>query len=347
MFLDDRKSRILEAIISDYVETAEPVGSRTIARKHQLGFSSATIRNEMADLEEMGYLAQPHTSAGRVPSDKGYRYYVDQLMKIRHLTEKESRIIREAMEERINELSQLLKLASNVMSRFTKYTSLAIAPQIKKSTLKAVQVVPIESNKVLVLIVTSAGVVKNSTVKLQSALLPDVVARISNFLNEKLNGRIIETLASSISSEVEKEIGVENAIIAPVLEGINDCIHQIESSEVYLEGTTNILNFPEFSDISKAKELLDIMDKKEVLLKLFRSSGGKYGINVQIGEENELEKIKDCSLVTATYSMGNVVIGSIGVIGPKRMEYERVISSLNFIRKRINQEINVLLGESE
>ena len=166
MFLDDRKRRILQAIIDDYIDTAEPIGSRTIARKHELGLSSATIRNEMADLEDMGYLAQPHTSSGRVPSDKGYRLYVDQLMTVRELSADEVESIRLAMETRINELSQLLRQASAVMSRFTRYTSMAITPQMKASTLKALQVVPIESGKALVVVVTNAGIARNRLIKI-------------------------------------------------------------------------------------------------------------------------------------------------------------------------------------
>lgn len=348
MFLDDRKKRILQAVIQDYIETAEPVGSRTIARKHQLGLSSATIRNEMADLEEMGYLSQPHTSAGRVPSDKGYRFYVDQLMEVRQLTEEEIQNIRRAMEERISELSQLVKLASNVMSRFTRYTSIALTPQMKKSTVKAVQVVPIDPGKALVVVVTNAGVVKNSLVKIVNTISPDSLIRISNFLNEKLSGLTIEEINNLITKEVESEIGIGKNVIEPILDGVANCIHQVDSSEVYLEGTTNIFNFPEFSDVNRAKEFLDILDKKDILLKLLNCTNNSNSINIQIGAENQVDKIRDCSLITATYSMGNVVIGSIGIIGPTRMEYERVISSMNFIRKNINQEIKkLLLGESE
>lgn len=346
MFLDDRKRSILRAIIDDYIDTAEPIGSRTIARKHELGLSSATIRNEMADLEEMGYLAQPHTSAGRVPSDKGYRLYVDNLMKLRDLSDEEVESIREAMEVRINEMSQLIRHASVVLSRITKYTSMAINPQLKQSVLKAVQVVPIEPGKGLVIVVTNAGVVRNSMVNLPENVAPDYLIKISNILNEKLNGFTLEQLDPQLIKEIENEIGASKEILIPILSGVEECVCLIDNPEIYLDGTTNIFNYPEFRDIIKAKGFLNVLDEKEILRKLLNNRREEQGVNVKIGSENIVDEIKECSLVTATYSLGDIVIGSIGVIGPTRMEYPRVISSMNHIRKRINQEIVKLIGRS-
>jgi heat-inducible transcriptional repressor len=345
MLLDERKRRILNAIIHDYIETAEPVGSRSIARRHELGLSSATIRNEMADLEEMGYLVQPHTSAGRIPSDKGYRMYVDHLMRVKQLTGEETENIRNAMEKRIHELGELIKLASYVMSQFTKYTSMAVTPQMKKITLKAVQAVPVEQGKALVVVVTNAGIVKNCMVRIPGNVTPDFLIRISNILNDKLSGLTIDKIDDSILAELEKETGRHDNLINPILNGVSDCIRQVDNSEVYLEGATNILNFPEFNDVNRAKEFLDVLDRKEIVRKLLSYSCENNGVNVQIGTENEIDKIKDCSIVTATYSVGNVVLGSIGVIGPTRMEYERVVSSMDYIRKKINHQIGKLLFE--
>lgn len=345
MFLDDRKRRILRAIIDDYIDTAEPIGSRTIARKHELGLSSATIRNEMADLEEMGFLAQPHTSAGRVPSDRGYRLYVDELMKARDLTTEEIEVIRNAMEMRINELSQLIRQASAVMSRFTKYTSMAMTPQMKKSVLKAVQVVPIEPGKALVMVVTSTGLVRNTLVKLPESVPPDFIIRISNVLNTKMSGCTVEKINPAMIAEIEKEIAVSKDVLIPILEGAVECINQIDNPEIYLEGATNIFNYPEFRDVGKAKEFLTILEEKHNLNKLLDITLEDCGISVKIGAENDMDGIKDCSLVTARYSMGDMFIGTIGIIGPTRMEYPRVISAMNYIRRKINQEIRQLLGE--
>jgi heat-inducible transcriptional repressor len=345
--LDDRKRRILQAIIDDYINTAEPIGSRTIARKHELGLSSATIRNEMADLEEMGYLAQPHTSAGRVPSDKGYRLYVDELMNIRELTTEEIESIKEAMEIRIGELSQLIRQASAVMSRFTRYTSMAITPQVKKSVLKAIQVVPISDGNAMVVVVTNTGVVRNSMVKIPKNLQPDYIIRVSNVLNEKLGALSIEKMEPEVAREIENEIFIARETLVPILNGIKDCINMIDDSEIYLEGATNIFNFPEFRDMVRAKEFLNTLDEKDIICRLLNYSAARKDVNIQIGTENEIDELKDCSLITATYSVGDEIIGSIGIIGPTRMEYPKVISSINFFRRKINHEIAKLLGEQD
>ncbi len=345
MFLDDRKRRILRAIIDDYIDTAEPIGSRTIARKHELGLSSATIRNEMADLEDMGYLAQPHTSAGRVPSDKGYRLYVDQLMEMRDLTANEVENIKKAMEIRINELSQLIRQTSIVMSQITKYTSIAVTPKMNKSVLKAVQVVPVDQGKALVIVVTDAGIVRNSLVKISDTVLPDFLIKISNILNDKLAGLTIEQINMPLIKEIEKELGQFKEILMPILDAVCDCANLVDNPEVYLDGTTNIFNYPEFRDIMRAKEFLNALDTRDTLFRILQKGEVSPGISIQIGAENELEEIKGCSLITATYSLDSKVIGKIGVIGPTRMEYSRVISSINYIRRMIDEEIQKLIGE--
>ncbi|MFZ5987117.1 MAG: heat-inducible transcriptional repressor HrcA [Bacillota bacterium] len=347
MFLDDRKKKILQAIIDDYISTAEPVGSRSVSRKHELGLSSATIRNEMADLEEMGYLAQPHTSAGRIPSDKGYRFYVDQLMKASELTVEEMYSIKAAMETRINELSQLLKQASVAMSKITKYASMASAPERKNSILRAVQVVPVDRGKALVIVVTNAGIVKNSLVKIPEAVLPEFLITVSNIFNEKLSGLTIDQINLPIIREIEFLIGSSQEILLPILNGVTDCINQIDCSEVYLDGAINMLNYPEFSDVVKAREFLNLMDAKDLLSKALTDiDKNSKSINIQIGKENKIDEMKDCSLVTATYSLGNIVIGTIGVIGPTRMEYSKVLAAMSYMRKKINEEIDKLIGKN-
>ncbi len=344
MFLDDRKRRILQAIIDDYIDSAEPIGSRTVARKYELGLSSATIRNEMADLEEMGYLAQPHTSAGRIPSDKGYRLYVNELMKTKELTVEEADTIKRALEIRINEMSQLIRQASMIISKITKYTSMAMTPNMKKSSLKAVQVVPIQPGRALVIVVTNASIVRNSLIKIPDSMLPDHLIMISNALNNKLNGFTLEQINQKLIKEIEKELGIQNEILMPILNGVADCINQIDHSDVFLEGATNILNYPEFRDVMKAKEFLEVLDEKDLVFNLLKDSAND-SVNVQIGGENKIREIKDCSLITATYSFGNLVLGTIGVIGPTRMEYAKVISSMEFLKKKMNQEIIKLIGD--
>lgn len=344
--LDDRKLKILQAIIDDYISSAEPVGSRTIAKKHELGLSSATIRNEMADLEEMGFLEQPHTSAGRVPSDKGYRLYVDQIMKINDLSDIEIENIRTAMDIKINELSQIIRNASVVMSQFTKYTSMAVTPQIKRSVLKAVQVVPIEPGKALVIVVTDSNIVRNNLIKIPEKITPDFLIQVSNLLNEKLKGFTLEMLKNNfLNGEADQLTSLPYDLVRPIMDSIEDLIKLIDRPEIYLEGTTNILNFPEFKEVQKAKEFLSLLDEKKLMSELLNNHSSKNEIIIQIGNENVLQGIKDCSIVTACYSVDDYVIGSIGIIGPTRMEYSKVVSSLNYIRNKINQEILKLLGD--
>ncbi len=346
MLLDERKKRILHAVVDDYINTAEPVGSRTIARKHELGLSSATIRNEMADLEDMGYLSQPHTSAGRVPSDKGYRFYVDELMNVRELTAEEAESIKVALENRINEIGELVRRASKIMSTITNYTSVAVTPQIRRVTIKTARVVPVDSEKALVIVVTSGNIIKNRIIKLPESISDNTLNRISNILEAHLVGKTLEKAnLPAIVSTLERDY-MPRVQLAPIIEALEYCFNQLNESELYLEGATNIFNFPEFRDVFKAREFLNVLDEKQTLRRILGSAANKNGITVQIGEENELDAIKNCSLVTATYSFGDNVIGSIGVLGPTRMEYSKVVSYMNFIRKRINIEINRIFGEN-
>jgi heat-inducible transcriptional repressor len=345
--LDERKRKILVAIIDDYINTAEPVGSRTISKKYELGLSSATIRNEMADLEDMGYIAQPHTSAGRVPSDKGYRLYVDQLMPAIELSSEEIKAIKSAMEVRINELGQLLSQALEVLSRFTKYTSMAVSPQIKKSRIKTIQFVSIDMYKVLVIVVTNAGIVRNALVNLPEHISPEELTRLSNMINDKLSGLKLEQIDKKLKTEIEKMTGASAKLLTPLLDAIIDCIFKIDNPEIYLNGATNIFNYPEFRDIPKAKEFISLLDEKENLYKMLSDYNNEIGVNVKIGSENEINSIKDCTLITANYTLGDMLIGSIGIIGPTRMEYPKVISSVEFIRKNINHEIMKLFGETD
>ncbi len=344
MTMDERKRKILQAIIDDYIDTAEPIGSRTVARKHELGLSSATIRNEMADLEEMGYLAQPHTSSGRVPSDKGYRLYVDQLMQVHDLNTDEIEKIKSAMETRINEMSQLIRRASAVLSRFTKYTSMAITPQMRNSSIKAIQVVPIEDGKAMVIVVTNAGIVRNSLVKISESVQPHMLIMISNVLNNKLTGLTIEEVNVRIIKELEREIGISGEILLPILECAADLINQIDNTEVYIEGTTNIFNHPEFRDMVKARDFINMLDEKASLCKMLFDSIEAGGITVRIGSENDISCIRECSLITANYTIADTFIGTIGIIGPTRMEYPKVISSMKFVRRLMNEEVSRLLG---
>jgi heat-inducible transcriptional repressor len=343
--LDERKKKILRAIIDDYIQAAEPIGSRSITKKHELGFSSATIRNEMADLEDMGYLDLPYTSAGRIPSDKGYRFYVDELIKIRGLSKQEIESIKQVMSIKISELNQIVKRASKLMSEITNYTSLATTPQMKKTIIKAIQIVPIDKGKALLVLVTNVGFVRNVLIRVKDTIEPEYLIKISNILNSKLTGITIEDVNIILIKEIEMEIGQEKEILTVVLDELVDCIRHIENIDIYLEGTTNIFKFPEYKNILKAQEFLSILEEKKILNNLMRYDKDCERLNIQIGTENKVKNIKGCSLVTATYSLGDMVVGSIGIIGPKRMEYDKVISTVEYIRRKINEEINNFIDE--
>lgn len=341
--IDERKKIILKAIIDDYISSAEPVGSRTVARKHELGLSSATIRNEMSDLEELGYLSQPHTSSGRIPSDKGYRFYVNELMNISKLTLDDIQSVKSALEVSINELNDLIKQASAVMSKITNYTSMVSTPEMKQNIVKAVQVVPIEMGRALVVVVVNGGIVRNTIVKIPEDILPDYLIKISNLLNSQLCGLPVSKIKTLLMVEFKDIFNIPENLLMTVLKGVEDCVGQMDISEVYMDGITNIFNFPEFKDIHKAKEFLNILDTKELIFKLLDKVNDKREISVCIGQENIFEEIKEYSLITTTYSLNDIVIGSIGVIGPTRMNYSRVITSMNYVRKKINEEIFKLL----
>lgn len=346
MFLDDRKKRILKAIIEDYINTAEPIGSRTIARKHELGLSSATIRNEMADLEELGFLVQPHTSSGRVPSDKGYRLYVDELIDLAGTTPLEINNIKIAMETSVNELNQLIRATSVMISQITKYTSMVTSPEMENIMVKAVQVVPIEIDTALVILVVNGGIVRNCLVRIDSMLPPDKLIHVSNYLNEKLAGNSVLHIRKSMNIDVDKKLGIDSKCLSPIYSGIVNCIEQLGACEIYLDGKSNILNYPEFKDVDKAKAFFDTLDEKKILTKLMDPGIlSSNDINVQIGQEHSVDEVKDCSLIRTSYSIGQTSIGSLGIIGPTRMDYAKVISSLNAIRKIINDEIIKLIKE--
>jgi heat-inducible transcriptional repressor len=345
MQLDIRKRIILQAIVDEYIETAEPVGSRYIAKKHGLGLSSATIRNEMADLEDMGYLAQPHTSSGRVPSDKGYRLYVDDLMETRTLTLDEIRDVTERLDLKINELGALVKNASAVISRLTKYTAVTLTANSEDSGVKAVETVPIDSAKVYVVVVSKSGAVKNSIASLPVRLDRDELAKLTALLQSRICGCSHERAMRILQSGIREEFagaGAIESVMGALADAVLDCIRQMGSAEVFLEGAANILNFPEFRDVERVREFLEILEEKKSIANLLSGLAKDEHVRMLIGNENPIDEIKECSIVSATYTAGNMVFGTIGVIGPKRMEYSKVVSTIEYINKVIASELGKL-----
>ncbi|MCL2163747.1 MAG: heat-inducible transcriptional repressor HrcA [Oscillospiraceae bacterium] len=349
-----RKKKILQAIIDEFFDTAEPVGSRYIARKHELGLSSATIRNEMSDLEEMGYLAQPHASSGRVPSDKGYRLYVDDIMEVRELTIDEIREVTDELTSKIGEINQLLKRASAVMSRFTKYTTISTTSSFDDSTVKTIKIVQIENRKLYVILASSSGAVKNSLAYLPFEIDAEDVARLSDIFHGKLFGKSISELSKSdlnvlndlkVLNDIKDETGVHEAVLEAIVEALYDCLGQLANSEIVFDGATKILNFPEFRNVEKVKRFLEMLEEKKNIANIVHELSRKGDVKVLIGDENPIEEFRNCSIVSTAFNAGNVVVGTIGVIGPKRMDYQRVVSTLEYINKVVSHEISKLVGE--
>ncbi len=330
MHIDDRKLKILQAVIADYISTAQPIGSRTIAKKYKLGVSSATIRNEMSDLEDMGYLEQPHASAGRVPSERAYRLYVDQLMIIENLARREQEIIIKELGDSIDEIENIIRKTARIMSQLTRYTSLVVNSHLADCKLRHIHFILLDSYNLIAVIVTDSGIVKNTIIKTSDPVTVDYLESLTRVANETLVGITIEKFNRLIASEDYKKLAYRysqlDSLIPLLIEGLN--IHN--SEDVYTDGMSNIFNFPEYADISKAKSLLELIEEKEQLMEIINRIGGK-GVVVSIGSELDNICVKDCSLVTATYKGRSGKMGRIGVIGPTRMEYDRVVAVLEFI----------------
>lgn len=341
MDLGERKRLILQAIIEDYINTAEPVGSRTISKKYLPGTSPATIRNEMADLEDMGYIEQPHTSAGRVPSDKGYRLYVDRIMRQKTIDDAHRKLIENEFLDTLGEIDKLIKHASKILSQMTQYTSIVMAPQLRRTSIKQVQLIRIDSATVLAVIITDAGIVKNSVLRLRQDVQPDSLIRITNMLNDKLAGLGMEDI-----DDLDFEYMLNNSfghgeIIEQIVPELLQTLFYADNAEVYRDGVSNILNLPEYSDINKARSFLNTMEEKDLLFKVLNDVKGD--VNVSIGSENQLEQFRDCSLITATYKINGKTIGSVGIIGPTRMEYSKAISIVECMTSNLSDMLTKIL----
>jgi len=341
MSLNNRKRLILQAIIEDYINTAEPVGSRTISKKYLTSVSSATIRNEMADLEEMGYIEQPYTSAGRIPSDKGYRLYVDSIMAQNMLNTKKVEYIKKELIDTLGEIDDLIKHASKLLSNMTKYASIAMAPQYGKTRLKHIQLIGIDNFNVLSVIVTDVGIVKNSVIRMEESLDIRTLDKISNMLNDKLTGLSLDKLKNLDLSGLTSGINGYNELLIKVLPELFQALKYSDKIEVYHEGVANLLDLPEYSDVQKAREFLNILDEHDLLFDVLEDKS--EDLSVTIGKENKINQLKNCSLITATYSFNGKIIGSIGVVGPTRMEYSKVISLVDCLTQNLNDILSKIL----
>jgi len=329
--LNDRKRRILQAVVSDYIETAEPVGSRTIAKKYVTDLSPATIRNEMADLEEMGYLEQPHSSAGRVPSVMGYRVFVDSLMEKYKLSVMETIRMQQVMNDQVNRFDKMIEKASRAIASVTNYATVAVNSGKRKNSVKAIQIVPVSKQEMVLIIVTNEGIVKNKLVHLKGNVEATAAVELSARMTEMLGGFTLNEISLETINGIKHEYEGMQELINEVVNFISEVIGEMDSRQVIVDGGVNLLKFPEYSNIEKAKEILEVLDNKEQLqnmVSLPLSTGNK--VNIIIGDEKNGIKLKDCSLVLCNYEFGGNA-GTIGVIGPTRMDYARVVSALEFL----------------
>ena len=327
MDMDERKLRILQAIIDDYILTGVPVGSRTISKKYETGLSSATIRNEMSDLEELGYLDQPHVSAGRIPSAKAYRLYVDTLMKTGRLTDDSAEAIGKHFVGRVHQIEDVIDRAANVISSLTKYTAVVLPPKGKQPVLDTVQLVRVSDTNALVVIVTDSGYVRDNVIRVGRGLDSDTLYNISRALTEELRGHTLAEACDVLPGMIARMKDNEE-----VLQGIYGFFHERQATpstpHVAIGGTSNILSYPEYNDVEKARSFLSLMETRDKLAQIIGESG-EMAFTVRIGPETGVPEMLDCSIVTATYSTRNGGQGTIGVIGPTRMRYSRVLSILN------------------
>ena len=342
MELDARKEKILKAIIQTYLETGEPVGSRTISKYSDLKLSSATIRNEMSDLEEMGYIIQPHTSAGRIPSDKGYRFYVDQIIR-----EKEHEVneMQEIMIQRVDRVEILLKQMAQILAANTNYATMISGPTSHLTKLKFIQLSKVEEKKLLIVVVVEGNIIRNSFVNLEEDLTNEDVLNLNILLNNSLNGLTIQEINLGMISKLKEQAGIHRQVVELVLNEVSEAIQAQDADlQIYTSGATNIFKYPELSDTQKASQLLNTLEQKELLKGLFDDkqlpAASDSQIQVYIGDETPIQSMKDCSVVTANYVLGDGLRGTIGIIGPKRMDYEKVVSTLRNLVSQLNDTFN-------
>ena len=339
MQLDERKYLILQAIIDDYIMTAMPVGSRTISRKSGVGYSPATIRNEMSDLEELGYLDQPHTSAGRVPSNKAYRLYVDHLMKTVKLTSDERERMHEHLISKSKQVEGVIRSAAGVLSDATKYTSVIVAPKLGTLRIKHVQLVPVAERTALMVIVTNVGIVKDALIRVPEDMDADDLYSISRMLTEKLADKPLEAVRQAFS-ELLRDAEQNRKLLGETLQVIEKRLEAGgDASDVIVGGSANLLEYPEYSDVTKARNFLAVLESKDKLRRIVGRDGGME-ITIRIGPENQVPELNDCSIVTASYRVGDQSTGTLVIIGPTRMNYNRVISVLDFMARALSDVLS-------
>ena len=346
MDLSERKLRILQAIVGDFIRSAEPIGSRTLSKKYDMGISPATIRNEMSDLEEMGFLTHPHTSAGRVPSDKAYRLYVNNLMQKYELPELEKKIIEEKLTKNVSELERTIQHAASLLSELTNLTSFAITPDQQSNHLKYINFLPVDETTVVLMLVTESGRVSNTSIKLRSTYSEENLALLSKVMTYNYKGKTLsDILTVDIIKTFETDIEAMSRLVENIRPNFISTLENMLNVDLYMDGLTNIFAIPEYNDIEKAKVFLEMINKKKHFTEVLVNRDD--GVIITIGQENQEDIMRDCSLITATYHINGKLVGKLGVIGPTRMKYDEVTSVIEYITDNISQTYKLMGGDEE
>ena len=335
--LDDRKKLVLKAIVDDYIESAEPVGSRTLARKHDLGVSPATIRNEMADLEMLGYLEHLHTSSGRIPSSKGYRFYVDGLIPPKPVSDEEKILIDKWYQARVKRLDEVFQETARLISKVTKNVSFVLAPQLTQAQFRCLQFLPLDDRRVITVLMTDAGFIENKIIDMPSGAGFEDFKRMAEVINKNLIGHTLKSIEHHSLAEIRDEIA-DTDLFESALEIIRRALDASKEERLYLGGTSELLTQPEFHDVEKVKATLLMLEKEELIKDLLHAHMGD-GLEVTIGQENEDSHFKDSSIITATYHLNGELLGTIAVMGPTRMEYAKAMSLLEYMNDNIKNVI--------
>lgn len=351
MELSDRKKRILQAVIDEYMGTAEPVGSRAISKKNDLGLSSATIRNEMADLEEMGFLIQPHTSAGRVPSDTAYRFYVNTMLKRYQMSVETIQRLQKELQEKVSRLEVLIRKASVIASILTDYTTVITTPELNTAVIKRFELVELGPGSVMLIIVTNTGAVKNKIMNFGELNERDIKG-LSDILNNNLTGLTAHDITFEkiqlLHDKIQGRLKISPKMLINIMNFVYSAVEEMDETDIFVSNTKSIFSYPEYNNVQEARKMLTFLEDKKNLKELVSNNDTDTGISIKIGSENEFEELSNSSLVTVNYSLNNKTVGKIGVIGPKRMDYAKVIASLNCISEHLDKILyQFYINESE
>jgi len=352
MSLDDRKKLILQAIVEDYINSAEPVGSRSISKKPELNLSAATIRNEMGDLEEMGLLAQPHTSAGRVPTTGGYRLYVDSLMERYEMTASEIENMKQLTSMKKRELEKIVRDVAAAFSGITGLPVIGMLTASEAGVVKNIKVVKVDDYTAMLIVSDKSGIIKNRLLKLNRDISEEFANELSRILNNNLSGLTISEINISNMMEIQSAIGHNFEILSTVIELVHEAVSEIDSKQVFVDGLSGILDFPEYSNVDKVKELFEVLEDKENLIRIIMEANPTNCTKVLIGDEIPISELKNNSIVLAPYKASEKLVGLLGVIGPARMDYSKIISILEFFTAQLSNALakdfgarQILLGD--